>query len=317
MPLQNDLRFEVTIDKTGNQPVVRVKDLSDYGGIPLANVFIFLTINGPLGLIHAFQPGTPDIERGTSDVSDDFLIPLTSDGEVPFGTYTVDVDVDADGDPYTWNTQFEYTFVAPTPELKAEYSCLLSTFKSIDSTNYTVDGHEFISATKKHDVTWPSASGNPKEQTTATEVELGPNIWTGKYYSLLQTTPKYLIQTDVILICVLNVGATVKVSCDIDFCKIPTGLKSLIDKRDCMKNKSSGEYQRLDFIISRVSELLSLVNSSKNCGNIKLVEQIYKQAFSYLEKENCGCSVQLVPDAPKEIIPIEKIDCCPNLYVEW
>lgn len=318
MPLQQDLRFEVTVDKTGNDPVIRVKDLTDYGAIPLSNIFVYLSINGPLGVIHAFVPGTPDIDRSVTGVSPNYTLPLTTDDSVPFGNYTVDVVVDESGSGDSFNVEinFEYAFAPPVPKISFEYSCLMSTLKSIDSTNYQVQGYGFIAAVKNHDITWPEASGNPKEFTSSTEVLLGPNIWTGKYYSYLDTRPKYEIQEDVYVVDRVKTGATIKVVCDVDFCSIPKAYKNLIAKRDCLNNKSSGEYQRLNFIIQRVSELLSLAQSSKVCGDLNLLEQVYRQAYSYLEKENCGCSPGAIED-DKEIIPIEKDTCCPNLYFEW
>jgi hypothetical protein len=318
MALPDDFNFEVTIDKTGNAPVIRVKDLTDYGLIPLTDVKVFINIEGPLGVVHLSTPPTPDIDRGVTDTSANYLIPLNTNQEVPQGQYLIDygVTVESTGDEYTLQKIFDYSYVAPVPKLKITYSCIRSELKSNDDTNYQVEGQDYISTTLKHDITWPVESGEPKEVTTAAEVVLGPNIWTGKYYSSLDTRPKYQIDEGVFVIDKLITGLNAKVICDIDYCKISSSLRNLINQRNCLSNKMSGEYQRLDFVITRATELIALADVAKLCENDVELEKIYKEINALLEGVNCGCSVGATAE-PREVEPIVGGGCCPNLYSEW
>lgn len=311
-----NLRLETTIDKTGNQPVIRVKDITDYGSVTVSLVKIFITLKGPLGVIHLTgSPSTPEIDRSATDVTVDYLIPLTSTEEVPNGSYAVEWSWTINDIPEdSGQIDFEYLFTEPKPMIGVKYSCLKSELISTDLTQYTIEGQDYIGTTLSHDIKWPIESELPEEKTSAVEVVLGPNIWTGDFYVKLVSLPRYYIAEDVIVIAKIYTGKSVKVVCDVDYCKISEAIENLIKQRDCMKNKASGEYQRLDYVIGRATELAALAEISKTCDEQR-VEDIYRDLFKLLNSYDCGCQLK-VDGIAREVEPMIG-GCCNNLYTEW
>lgn len=311
-----DFRIQTIIDKTGNKPVIRFKDLTDYGVIALNTVELFFQVMGPLGDIHVPDyPNTPDIDRGVTDTSDNYILPLTSIGEIPEGLYLVLWTALIDGNEYIGEFDFEYSFSEPKPKLKVTYSCLKSELISLDDTNYQVDGQDYLSTTLSHKIKWPLSSENPDVSSTAAEVKLGPNIWTGNYHVELVSKPIYSIAQDVIVIGLVSTSMSSNVVCDIDYCKLSIAVQSLREQRDCMNNKSSGEYSRLDYVVGRATELLALATSSLTCDE-KRVEDIYRDLYILLNGYDCGCEIKAQVE-DREVEPILSNDCCPNLYIEW
>jgi hypothetical protein len=142
MPLISNIGFNVKYDLTGTPSLV----LTDTTTAPPTGMVGIFEITQPDGFTRTGDIFSPDLSAGGA-----FTFPLTLDenGEVQKGTYVIKLTAAAPGYLSTDFTRtFEFSYEAPSLELREEFDVFTPSLVYHDDTDYSVDGYDAGTVTR-------------------------------------------------------------------------------------------------------------------------------------------------------------------------
>jgi len=207
------LSVKVELDEINSSLIITDLIGNDYNatyGYTLTNIKGLLKISGFQGSIIYKNSGwdsddysSPDITSASWSKVISSTVPVGEDGLIVRGFYTVEYKVSVEDVSATFLTflqVFKNVYERPLIEISSLVSIVDSTFVFTDDTSYTLNlasTYPPTSVLRNFDITWPPTSGKPNTVSSATSVQLGPNIWSGYYLCNFTVTLSYLLVNDV------------------------------------------------------------------------------------------------------------------------
>lgn len=163
---------------------ITITDTSTYGAEVCVGV---ISMQSPTGAIIYSNTDfdTPDIESNGGSFT--LPVPLDADGDMVAGIYTVSMTLKDDTDvEYVNETEYDFDYVAPVVSITQTPDGYASTFRSIDTTDYSG-----FTISRTHEVVVPAGSGMVDYSETTATVSIPANIWSGEYTTDISTDLTY------------------------------------------------------------------------------------------------------------------------------
>jgi len=271
--------YTVTLDNSGDTPVVTIQDTSSFPGGTTVTSYAVIIIQ-PDGVAV-----TTNLFSGGSIVTKSIELRLANDGNLQNGTYVANATVVAsDYDNTIKNYLFKLSYCKPKQNILPLIDVFTPNIKAIDNTNYKVVGMVFNSLTRAYSAIINSVGGTSETITATTQIiDL---VYSGSYYdaqyivgftgTFQNTTLDGLIVKDAIKLSLANKTALIFDAFT------PSTLSELLTGLDKLKKESYGSnWGRYLKAVSIYDQLVAQGQAGNTVGLQEYVIQLENMLAGY------------------------------------